>query len=95
VIIVSDTSPITNLAAINQLDLLQKLYTGIVIPTAVYHEMVRAGKIVPGAVEVQTLPWIQKQAVADPQRVIWIQETPICRGLALLALLNPYRIKPC
>ncbi|WP_254446996.1 hypothetical protein [Dolichospermum sp. UHCC 0259] len=38
-IIVSDTSPITNLAAINQLDLLQKLYTGIVIPTAVYNEM--------------------------------------------------------
>ena len=74
-IIVSDTSPITNLAAINQLDLLQKLYTRIVIPTAVYHEMVRAGKIVPGAVEVQTLPWIQKQAVADPQRVILIQET--------------------
>jgi predicted nucleic acid-binding protein len=38
VIIVSDTSPITNL-------------------------------------EVQTLPWIQKQAVIDSQRVIWIQET--------------------
>jgi uncharacterized protein len=75
VIIVSDTSPITNLAAINQLDLLQKLYTGIVIPTAVYNEMVRAGKIVPGAVEVQTLPWIQKQSVVDSQRVILIQET--------------------
>ena len=74
-IIVSDTSPITNLAAINQLDLLQKLYTGIVIPTAVYNEMVRAGKIVPGAVEVQTLPWIQKQSVVDSQRVILIQET--------------------
>ncbi|MTJ15390.1 DUF3368 domain-containing protein [Anabaena sp. UHCC 0187] len=74
-IIVSDTSPITNLAAINQLDLLQKLYTGIVIPTAVYNEMVRAGKIVPGAVEVQTLSWIQKQSVVDSQRVILIQET--------------------
>ncbi|MEA5582137.1 DUF3368 domain-containing protein [Nodularia harveyana UHCC-0300] len=74
-IIVSDTSPITNLAAINQLDLLQKLYTGIVIPTAVYNEMVKVDKIVPGAVEVQTLPWIQKQAVVDFQRVILIQET--------------------
>ncbi|MTJ50940.1 DUF3368 domain-containing protein [Dolichospermum sp. UHCC 0259] len=37
--------------------------------------MVRAGKIVPGAVEVQTLPWIQKQSVVDSQRVILIQET--------------------
>jgi predicted nucleic acid-binding protein len=75
VIIVSDTSPITNLAAISQLDLLQKLYTGIIIPIAVYHEMVKVDKIVPGAVEVQTLPWIQKQAVVDSQRVILIQET--------------------
>jgi uncharacterized protein len=75
VIIVSDTSPITNLAAINQLDLLQKLSPGIVIPTAVYNEMVKVGKIVPGAIEVKTLPWIQKQAVEDPQRVILIQET--------------------
>ena len=74
-IIVSDTSPITNLAAISQLDLLQKLYTRIIIPIAVYNEMVKVDKIVPGAVEVQTLPWIQKQAVIDSQRVILIQET--------------------
>lgn len=74
-IIVSDTSPITNLAAIGHLDLLQKLYTEIIIPIAVYNEMVKVDKIVPGAVEIQTLPWIQKQAVIDSQRVIWIQET--------------------
>ncbi|MFM7407209.1 MAG: DUF3368 domain-containing protein [Cuspidothrix sp.] len=73
-IIVSDTSPITNLAAISQLDLLQKLYTGIIIPTAVYNEMVKVNKVVPGAMEVQTLPWIQQQAVVDSQRVIFIQE---------------------
>ncbi|MBE9057022.1 DUF3368 domain-containing protein [Sphaerospermopsis sp. LEGE 08334] len=73
-IIVSDTSPITNLAAISQLDLLQKLYTGIIIPTAVYNEMVKVNKVVPGAIEVQTLPWIKKQVVVDSQRVIFIQE---------------------
>jgi uncharacterized protein len=75
VIIVSDTSPITNLAAISQLDLLQKLYTGIIIPTAVYNEMVKLDKVVPGAVEVQTLPWIKKQAVVNSQRVILVQES--------------------
>ena len=74
-IVVSDTSPITNLAAINQLDFLQKLYTGTVIHTAVYNEIVKVDKIVPGSVEVQTLPWIEKQAVVDSQRVILIQET--------------------
>jgi len=75
VIIVSDTSPITNLAAISQLDLLQKLYTGIIIPTAVYNEMVKVDKVVPGAVEVQTLHWIKKQAVVNSQRVILVQES--------------------
>jgi uncharacterized protein len=55
VIVVSDTSPITNLAAIGQLDLLRMLYKTIVIPTAVYNEMVTVEKLVPGAVEVQTL----------------------------------------
>jgi len=35
-IVVSDTSPITNLAAIGQLDLLRQLYKSIIIPQAVY-----------------------------------------------------------
>jgi uncharacterized protein len=73
VIVVSDTSAITNLAAIAQLDLLRKLYSTIVIPVAVYNEMVSVGKIVPGTVELQTLPWIKTQAVANPQRVIDLQ----------------------
>jgi predicted nucleic acid-binding protein len=69
VIVVSDTSPITNLAAIGQLDLLRQLYGVIIIPTAVYNEMVNVGKIVHGAAEVKTLPWIQTQTVTDAQRV--------------------------
>jgi uncharacterized protein len=72
-IVVSDTSPITNLAAIGQLDLLRQLYTTIVILGAVYNEMVAVGKLVPGAVEVQTLSWIQTQTVATAQSVIDIQ----------------------
>ncbi|MBW4622072.1 MAG: hypothetical protein KME17_22300 [Cyanosarcina radialis HA8281-LM2] len=49
-IVVSDTSPITNLAAIGQLDLLRQLYVTIVIPEAVYNEMVAVDRLVPGAV---------------------------------------------
>jgi predicted nucleic acid-binding protein len=59
VIIISDTSPITNLAAICHLDLLRQLYSSVIIPKAVYNEMVGVNKIVPGAVEVKTLSWIQ------------------------------------
>jgi uncharacterized protein len=73
VIVVSDTSPITNLAAIGQLDLLKQLYERITIPLAVYNEMVAAGKAVPGTDEVQTLSWIQTQTVADVQKVINLQ----------------------
>ncbi|MDF5724005.1 MAG: hypothetical protein PUP91_26780 [Rhizonema sp. PD37] len=58
-IVVSDTSPITNLAAICQLDLLRQLYSDVIIPQAVYNEMVGVNKVVPGAVEVQQLSWIQ------------------------------------
>lgn len=74
-IVVSDTSPITNLAAVGQLDLLRQLYRTIVIPEAVYTEMVAAGKPVPGAVEVQTLCWIQVQSIDDVQRVAALQSS--------------------
>lgn len=74
-IVVSDTSPITNLAAISQLNLLQQLYSHLIIPKAVYNEMVKVDQLVPGAVEVQTLPWIQTQAVADYQQIVAIQSS--------------------
>ncbi|ABA23108.1 conserved hypothetical protein [Trichormus variabilis ATCC 29413] len=73
-IIVSDTSPITNLAAIGQLDLLRQLYGSVIIPEAVYNEMASVNKIVPGAVEVQTLSWIQTQTVMNSLQVTEIQE---------------------
>lgn len=72
-IVVSDTSPITNLAAIGQLDLLRQLYDYIIIPEVVYSEMVAAGKPVPGAIEVQTLAWIQVQKIEDSKRVLALQ----------------------
>ena len=51
-IIISDTSPIINLAVIGQLDLLQKLYGRVVIPQAVYEEIVIEGVGQAGATEV-------------------------------------------
>ena len=65
-IVVSDTSPITNLAAIGQLDLLQRLYTSIIIPVAVYDEMVNVGKPVPGAMEQRIGHQIFKHLLTFP-----------------------------
>jgi predicted nucleic acid-binding protein len=65
VIIVSDTSPINNLAAINQLDLLRQLYSTVVIPEAVYRELTEPDFPVAGATEVQTFDWIQTRQVTN------------------------------
>jgi predicted nucleic acid-binding protein len=69
-IVVSDTSPIINLAMIGHLDLLHQLYTdivmpNIVMPSAVYQEIVVGGVGMPGAAEVQTQPWFHQRSVAD------------------------------
>lgn len=72
-IVVSNTSPITNLAAIDHLPLLQQLYETIVIPQAVYNEMTGVSKLVAGSVEVQTLAWIQTQHLANDTLVIALQ----------------------
>ncbi len=64
-IVVSDTSPINNLAAIGQLGLLQQLYGNVIIPTAVYQELLDAGTTDPGTLPVQTLDWIQTQSVTN------------------------------
>ncbi|MEH1787142.1 DUF3368 domain-containing protein [Nostoc sp.] len=64
-IIVSDTSPINNLAAINQLSLLQELYDTVIIPEAVYRELTDPNFPVAGATEVQTFDWIQVRQVSN------------------------------
>ena len=64
-ILVSDTSPINNLAAINQLHLLHQLYGTVLIPEAVYRELTDPNFPVAGATEVQTFDWIQTRTVND------------------------------
>ncbi|MFS0513279.1 DUF3368 domain-containing protein [Nostoc sp. UIC 10607] len=64
-IIVSDTSPINNLAAINHLHLLQQLYGTVLIPEAVYRELTDPNFPVAGATEVQTFIWIETRPVQD------------------------------
>lgn len=64
-IVVSDTSPINNLAAINQLALLQQLYGTVIIPDAVYRELTDRDFPVAGATEVQSFDWIQTRSVTN------------------------------
>jgi predicted nucleic acid-binding protein len=73
-IIVSNTSPIINLAMVSQLNLLEQLYLNINLAQAVYDEIVVAGAGKPGASEVQKASWLQVHQVAN---------TPLVKALEL------------
>lgn len=63
--IISNSSPLINLAAINKLDLLSKLYSEIIIPDAVWKEVVIDGKGQPGSAAVRMAQWIKREPVTD------------------------------
>jgi predicted nucleic acid-binding protein len=68
-LVVSDTSPITNLAAVGHLDLLQALYTKITVPNEVRDELVLGGAgNNPGAREVLSEPWFEVMDVEAQAR---------------------------
>ncbi|WP_427162113.1 DUF3368 domain-containing protein [Aliinostoc sp. HNIBRCY26] len=72
-IVISDTSAITNLAAIDQLRLLPLLYKQVIIPEAVYRELVDIDPPVPGSAEVQTATWLEVKLIANREFVERLQ----------------------
>lgn len=63
--IVSNTSPIINLAKIDKLDLIEKLYQNIIIPAAVYKELIMSGQ------DKENIPAIK--SLID-NKIIYVQE---------------------
>jgi predicted nucleic acid-binding protein len=72
-IIVSNTSPLTNLAAIEQFELLKQLYGELHIASAVWDELNRDGIRWPGSDEVEQANWIQHHQVKNRELVIALQ----------------------
>ncbi len=66
--VVSNASPIINLARIGLLDLLRKLYGVLLIPEAVWREVVIEGTGQPGAEEVKVADWIKVQPAKIVQK---------------------------
>jgi uncharacterized protein len=64
VIVVSDTSAITSLAAIGYLSLLRELYGTVIIPEIVYRELL-GPPVSAGAEEAQRYDWIQVRSLTD------------------------------
>ena len=69
-IVVSNTSPITNLSAIGKLHLLQQLYGEIFISSSVFKELTQWGDSIPGATEVKTSNWIQVKSINNISLII-------------------------
>lgn len=68
-IVVSNTSPLTNLAAIGLFHLLHNLYGQIFIANAVWDELNAQNQVWPGRHEVASAVWITKQSPYNQQAI--------------------------
>ncbi len=67
--IVSNSGPIITFARAGRLDLLKKILKEVIIPEAVWHDVVVRGKTKPGSKEVKEADWIKRRQVADKTRI--------------------------
>jgi predicted nucleic acid-binding protein len=64
-IIISDSSPLIALGRIGRLDILRVIFGSLILPDAVWKEVVEAGMQKLGANEVGIAPWISRQSAND------------------------------
>lgn len=68
-IVVSDASPLTSLAQIGRLHLLQGLFSQVIVPQAVADELLFGERNRSHPAFLATTEWIQIRLIADPQAV--------------------------
>lgn len=73
-VVISNTSPLTNLAAIGHFDLLRALYGGLLIAEAVWEELNAHGRVWPGRNEVAGAGWITRRTVQNRPLVMALRE---------------------
>jgi len=79
VILVLDSSALITLAKIGRLQLLRQLAKDVVVPYAVFDEVVRRGGGRPGQTEVAQASWISRRRIRDRTAVARL-ETELARG---------------
>ena len=72
--VVRNSSALINLARIGKLTLLRELFVVLIVPDAVWQEVVVEGAGQPGADEIGSADWIQRQAVMNMQLVHALQQ---------------------
>ena len=61
-IVVSDTSPLTALLAVNESDILPQLFTEVIVPGAVWEELQRCHPVLPD--------WVKAREVSDKHEAV-------------------------
>ena len=72
-IVVSDTTPISELAKVGYFNLLYKLFEQVIIPQEVYSEITTGNH--PAAEIVSTFSWLKVSQIKNPKRVKTLQLT--------------------
>ncbi|MBD1933744.1 MULTISPECIES: DUF3368 domain-containing protein [Cyanophyceae] len=70
-IVVSDTTPLSELAKVGRLTLLQDIFGRVIIPLEVYNEVTTGTH--PAVTAVQSASWIEVQSVTDINKVLTLQ----------------------
>ena len=71
--VLSNTTPILSLLKINQLHLLEALYTRVIVPQAVWQE-IEAGKDKPFYIDLTTLAWVEIQTVQNIEALTYLTD---------------------
>lgn len=67
--VVSNTSPLSNLAVIGELELLQKIYSKVIIPPTVHDELIRFQEIRSVISNVIEIGWLEVQTPQNTQLI--------------------------
>ncbi|MEA2059286.1 MAG: DUF3368 domain-containing protein [Thermodesulfobacteriota bacterium] len=91
-IAIADSGPLIALARIGQLELLPRIFSKIIAPTEVWHEVTEKGRGMPGAYEISQVKWIKTKTpssqlvqpltilvdAGEAQAIALAQTTPDC-----------------
>ncbi len=74
-IIVSNTSPLSNLIIIGETSLLQQIYPKILIPPAVHSELTRLPTLQPTMISLLDAGWLEIQLPTNSQLLVTLNQT--------------------
>jgi hypothetical protein len=74
-LIVSNTSPISNLLIIGEISLLQQIYPKVLIPPAVHSELTRLPNLQPAMLSLVDAGWLEIQTPTDLQLLNILNQT--------------------